>query len=558
MFRRLMALLLISLLLVPAIIAQDTNSWNDSHSLAWEYDFETGYISTTPLFADEQIIVRTSGNSEPAVTAFDTNGKKTWQHLNPSSTSNDMSPLFHVQAGQGECGAWPEMVLVGWTNGLIEALKPSDGEVFWSIQTEVIGWGVTGQFALDGEFVVVPTRQGIGQYCLADGQQQWWTQTGLGWRNGVAVDNTGYFVGDEAGQLWHINRTGAATSHALQLGKIRHPPLLTNAGIILHTQQDSRGTIAVVHSSDGRVLQQFSTGLSPAIPSLRGDYVVTGDSSAIRLLLCTNECEIIDEVPFHTNGEIGWMDNGTILAPSNTPNSAWGLFTFDAYENLTFESLEVGIQGYGTAAPLQYLVGGTTFTAFGNDQSLLRVYSDLDLSESLSNNEFDWGVQGLIFAMFLLIGSSTVSLLNGKFDWFLRTSSLLFLIILLLIIPDLSMQWSQAFDEKFPATAPSEEWNEQWPDTWLGTQIVIFEFDGEEHTAGGFVGHDTVFSLTLTACDELGFELSSESTEIGVYVNSIAGVESNGWEFTVDDSKGIVSADQSIVESTSIIRWYLA
>ncbi|MBT6844328.1 MAG: DUF4430 domain-containing protein, partial [Euryarchaeota archaeon] len=70
--------------------------------------------------------------------------------------------------------------------------------------------------------------------------------------------------------------------------------------------------------------------------------------------------------------------------------------------------------------------------------------------------------------------------------------------------------------------------------------------------------HDTVFSLTLTACDELGFELSSESTEIGVYVNSIAGVESNGWEFTVDDSKGIVSADQSIVESTSIIRWYLA
>jgi len=56
----------------------------------------------------------------------------------------------------------------------------------------------------------------------------------------------------------------------------------------------------------------------------------------------------------------------------------------------------------------------------------------------------------------------------------------------------------------------------------------------------------------------LGFELSSESTEIGVYVNSIAGVESNGWEFTVDGSKGIVSADQSIVESTSIIRWFLA
>ena len=199
-----MALLFISLLLVPTLLAQETtNPWNDSHSLAWEYDFETGYISTSPLFADEQIVVRTSGNSEPAVTAFDTNGNKTWQRLNPASTNNDMSPLLLVQPGEGECGMWPEMILVGWTNGVIEALNPSNGEVLWSIQTEVIGWGVTGQLALDGEFVIVPTRQGIGQYCLADGQQQWWTETGLGWRNGVAVDDTGYFIGDEL-SLIHI------------------------------------------------------------------------------------------------------------------------------------------------------------------------------------------------------------------------------------------------------------------------------------------------------------------------------------------------------------------
>ena len=557
-----MALLFISLLLVPTLLAQETiNPWNDSHSLAWEYDFETGYISTSPLFADEQIVVRTSGNSEPAVTAFDTDGKKTWQRLNANSTNNDMSPLLLVQPGEGECGIWPEMILVGWTDGVIEALNPSNGEVLWSIQTEVIGWGVTGQLALDSEFVIVPTRQGIGQYCLADGQQQWWTETGLGWRNGVAVDDTGYFIGDESGQLWHVNRTGIATSYDLQLGKIRHAPLLTEAGIFLHAQQDSSGLIAIVEPNDGHVLQQFPTGPSPALPSLQGDYVLTGDSSAVRILICSTECEILDEVPFHTNGEIGWYENGLIYAPSNTFDSTWGLFTFDGQENLTVQSLDVGIQGYGTAAPLQYIVGDVLFTAFGNDQGILRVYSEYTTNESLPNNEsppnneFSWTVQGLVFVMYLLLGSSTVSLLNGNKEWFIRMFSLFILILCVLIVPGLSTQWSQAFDEKFPATSSSEEWNEQWPDTWLGTQIVIIEINGEEHVLGGLVGHETVFSLTQAACNEFGFELSSSSTELGVYVDSIDGIEAEGWEFTVDGSKGVVSSDQSKIESTSIVRW---
>ena len=551
-----MALLFVSLLLVPTILAQEHSStWDETHSLSWEYDFQTGYISTTPLFAGERILVRTSGHNEPAVTAFDVSGNKMWQHTNANSTNNDMSPLLHVQAGQGQCGSWPEMVLVGWTSGLVEALDPSNGDVFWSIQTEVIGWGVTGLLALDGEFVMIPTRQGIGQYCLADGQQQWWTETGLGWRNGVAVDETGYFLGDEAGQLWHIDRAGIATSHALQLGKIRHTPLLTDAGIFIHAQADSGSIIATFNPVNGTLSQQISAGRSPAIPSLRGEYVVTGDSSSIRILHCSNECVVVDEVPFHTNGEIGWFDNGQILAPSNIPESNWGLFTFDGHENLTYSPIDVGLNGYGTAAPIQYSVGATTFTVFGNDQAVVRVYSDFEDSEVLSSDDFDWGVQILIFVMFVLLASSSALLLNGKREWFLRTSSLLALIFLVLIIPDLSSQWSKSIDEQFPEKSSSEKWNEQWPDTWLGTQIVIIEFDGEEHSIGGLVGHDDVLSLTQAACEELDFELTVESTEIGWYVDSINGIEGKGWEFLIDGSKGILSADHSNVNSTSIVRW---
>lgn len=551
-----MALLFASLFLVPAILAEAPSTpWEETHSFSWEYNFETGFISTSPLFTGEQLLVRTSGHAEPSVTAFDLSGAKIWEHTNPESTNNDMSPLLHVPAGQGQCGSWPEMVLVGWTSGLVEALNPSDGELLWSTQSEVVGWGVTGELALDGAFVMIPTRQGIGQYCLADGQQQWWTETGLGWRNGVAVDETGYFMGDEAGQLWHINRTGVATSHALQLGKIRHAPLFTDAGILIHAQADSGSTIGIFNSTNATLTQQFPAGFSPAIPVLQGEYIVTGDSSNMRILHCSSVCVVLDEIPFHTNGEIGWFDNGQIFAPSNLPDSNWGFFTFDDENNLTYSSIEVGLHGYGTASPIQFSDGVTTFTAFGNDQAILRVYSNFEENTTLSTSNLDLGAQLLLFGMFVLLGFSSAFLLNGKREWFLRTSSLFALVLVVLLLPDLSSQWSKSFDEQFSEPASPEEWNEQWPDAWLGTQIIIFEIDGEEYSAGGFVGHTDVLSLTQVACEALDFELSGESTELGWYIDSINGIEGKGWEFSVDGSKGIISVDQSMVFSTSIVRW---
>jgi len=551
-----MALLFASLFLVPAILAEAPSTpWEETHSFSWEYNFETGFISTSPLFTGEQLLVRTSGHAEPSVTAFDLSGAKIWEHTNPESTNNDMSPLLHVPAGQGQCGSWPEMVLVGWTSGLVEALNPSDGELLWSTQSEVVGWGVTGELALDGAFVMIPTRQGIGQYCLADGQQQWWTETGLGWRNGVAVDETGYFMGDEAGQLWHINRTGVATSHALQLGKIRHAPLFTDAGILIHAQADSGSTIGIFNSTNATLTQQFPAGFSPAIPVLQGEYIVTGDSSNMRMLHCSSVCVVLDEIPFHTNGEIEWFDNGQIFAPSNLPDSNWGFFTFDDENNLTYSSIEVGLHGYGTASPIQFSDGVTTFTAFGNDQAILRVYSNFEENTTLSTSNLDLGAQLLLFGMFVLLGFSSAFLLNGKREWFLRTSSLFALVLVVLLLPDLSSQWSKSFDEQFSEPASPEEWNEQWPDAWLGTQIIIFEIDGKEYSAGGFVGHTDVLSLTQVACEALDFELSGESTELGWYIDSINGIEGKGWEFSVDGSKGIISVDQSMVFSTSIVRW---
>lgn len=560
--RRFPALLLLSLLLLPLISAQDgKNEWEVNNTFEWEYGFDSGFISTSPLFTGQEILVRTSGNGEPAVTAFDLNGEVLWQRVNNHSTNNDMSPLLHVSAGEGSCGAWPEMVLVGWTDGRIEALQSSNGELFWSAQSEVAGWGVTGEFVLDGEFVVVPTRKGIGQYCLADGEQQWWSQTGLAWRNGVAVGDSGYFLGDESGTLWHVDRMGVTTSYSLELGKIRHAPVFTDAGLIVHAQAAFSSTVAVIDVSDGSVSQQLPAGSSPAKPTLRGSFLATGDSSSVQIFTCKELCKSVAEVPFHTNGELRWLEDDLIIAPSNTPDSNWGMFTFDGFDNLNFTSLDVGIYGYGTAAPLQFVDDGKVFTVFGNDQAILRVFTRAAAEETQLEPphsppaDFDWGVQGLIFIMFLLIGSSTVLFLNGKLEWFFRTSSLFFLIIFLLILPDLSSQWSELFDEQFPVDAVDEHWDEQWPDSWLDTQIVIIEIDGYDHVIGGLTGHDTVYSLTQEACEQLGFELGVEFTELGYYIESINGIEGNGWEYFTDGSKGVVSVDSATLQSSTIVRW---
>lgn len=562
--RRFLALLLLGVLLLPLISAQEkSNEWEENNSFNWEHQFESGFISTSPLFTGEELLVRTSGNSGPAVTAFDLAGEILWQRVNNHSTNNDMSPLVHVSAGQGECGSWPEMVLVGWTDGRIEALLPSSGEVFWSTQSEVAGWGVTSEFALDGEFVIVPTRKGVGQYCLADGEQQWWSQTGLGWRNGVGIGDSGYFLGDESGILWHVNREGEAISYPLGFGKIRHAPLFTDAGLIVHAQASSSSTVIVLDVSDGSVSQQLPAGPSPAKPSLRGPFLVTGDSSSIQIFSCATLCESVAEVPFRTNGELRWLDDELIIAPSNTPDSNWGMFTFDGIDNLTLASLDVGIYGYGTAAPLQFIANEKIFTVFGNDQALLRVFSRTAEEEKQPQYQqqaqppvdFDWGVQGLIFIMFLLIGSSTILFLNGKMEWFFRTASLFSLIMFLLILPDLSSQWSKAFDEQFPVDTVNEQWDEQWPDSWLDTQIVIIEIDGEDQVIGGLTGHDTVFSLTQEACEKLGFGLGFELTELGYYIESINGVEGNGWEYFTDGSKGVVSVDSATIQSSTIVRW---
>ena len=150
---------------------------------------------------------------------------------------------------------------------------------------------------------------------------------------------------------------------------------------------------------------------------------------------------------------------------------------------------------------------------------------------------------------------SAIFFLNGNSEWFLRSTSVLFLLIILLILPELSSQWSKTFDEQFPQESLDEDWNEEWPESWLETQMVTFDIEGQTYTVGGLSGYGDVYSLTEAATGELGFEFTAEKTEIGWYISSINGHGGDGWEYFVDGTKGVVSADKTPVDSPTRVRW---
>ena len=59
-----------------------------------------------------------------------------WRVQNPNSTFQDMAKLEFVKSGAGDCGSWPDMLLVGWSDGLFQALRADNGAIVWQHQTE--------------------------------------------------------------------------------------------------------------------------------------------------------------------------------------------------------------------------------------------------------------------------------------------------------------------------------------------------------------------------------------------------------------------------------------
>lgn len=542
----------------------------------WVKQFGGGYVTTAPIIDNATLFVRTSGmwvgEERPQVFAYQLSGEELWNNTNQNATQHDMSPLKIIEAGQGQCGTWSKQLIVAWSDGLIESLEPLTGIRNWQYQSEVNVWGITGSIAQDDDKLVAPTRSGIVSLCLADGTLIQNATTDLGWRNGVTVSESGYLVGDENGTLWHLTRSGNLTSYPLNIGKIRHPPLQTPAGIIIHGQGQGHSTIALLDSNFS-IINNHTSGSSPAMPILIGDYLVTGDSSELRSFDCSQNCSALSALTFATNGEMAMGLDGQFMVPLNTAQGGWKGFTL--VENGLLEHIrgfQPGFSTYTTAAPAVYSQADTDWLVLANDASRMVVYQR-GLNDSITtidegeNQQTDSGnsqnSSNSQVALLVIFSAFCAALfIAGKPQQGKKFSLLLILVVAVIAVPTLSTHWSGKVDDlsseigdENGVEGVESQWNQSWPEQWQGTQILIIEIDGQQQIIGGYQNYTNVLELTNQAALDLNITISSENSEIGTYITSFNGHQGQGWEFFINGSRGSLSAENVAIEENSIVHW---
>ena len=555
MKRIFVALCLLCCVFFPTSIAQS------EESQFWEIDLNNGYISTKPIIVEDQVIVRTSGfwNGEdrPHVYAFDLQtGQENWRFKNSGSTNHDMSPLLHIEAGSGECGNWSEMIIVGWSDGKVTALDIGDGNLTWSSKTEVVTWGITGEMSQDGDSVVVPTRQGLSRFCLSDGIENLRVDLPqLGWRNGVTVTNDSYLIGNEEGVLNIISKSGNISNITIGEGKIRHAPINTQAGTIVHLQTSNGSGIYL----ENQLLAE--EGYSPAIPlHLNGDIFFSTSDSVIQWN-CATSCEFKGRTAFHANGEITFQitdTNSTIWFPRNTPQGGWGYGT-------PGQELVIHSTNHDTYTTAGVGFGPNGEMAFGNDAGVLMVHvveniqpvtePEPEIEPDLKKAEEGFQVKPIHFAIVGLLVGLVVSYSKENRDMMAKLGVLLLLVIAIMVFPAVSQSWSE---EVADLNETPGDWDNDWPDEWKGTQVVVFELPDGEVAIGGLSGYENVEQLTDSAAAQLGIEVGKETFSIGEMIVSFDGHELDGWEFTIDGDKSQVGISVAEVTEDSVVRWSAA
>ena len=532
-------LLLLLVFLLPFTKAESNYSW--------EHEFENGYITTQPLIVEDSVYVRTSGfwigDERPQVSAFDLfSGDELWTFRSETTLQHDMSPLLFIESGSGTCGTWQNLLIVAWADGKVAALNPSNGVLVWEHQTEVNVLGITGKLGLDEDRVVVPTRQGLSALCLETGEQLLRVEfQEVGWRNGVLISESGYHVGTETGMLYSVNRDGTMTNTSIGDGKIRHAPIETQHGLLIHLQTATGSTLYLNNSVLG------TYGFSPALPLQYEDRIFLATSEEWISLRCDDITCIEDsKSSFHSNGEmsINHLKNGSleIWIPSNTLDGGWGVFNQTSQLRMhttKFDTYTTAAPGFSTAA-----------MALGNDMGILQVTifeGDQPTEKTSSFSLIETLHYALLLSSYLLCCLFFATKNKPRF-W--KALTLFLLLFTLAAVPEVSTKWPTLIEQDTEAT-----WNPEWPEEWRNTQIVIIEIDGTENVIGGLNGYSNVYELTQAASESLGISTEYEDQYLGLYLLSFNGTEGDGWEFTLDGARSNTGIVDTAIDSDSILRW---
>ena len=134
----------------------------------------------------------------------------------------------------------------------------------------------------------------------------------------MTVSQTGYHLGNEEGILNVVSKQGEVSNISIGDGKIRHAPIDTNDGILIHLQTSTGSEIYV----DNELLS--AEGFSPAIPVKEGQMIFLATSSHAISVDCEVNCSIDGRTNYRTNGEIVVNPEGQIWFPNNSPEGAGG------------------------------------------------------------------------------------------------------------------------------------------------------------------------------------------------------------------------------------------
>ena len=552
----------ILLFLLAPISAAESNddTWPSDFTQQWNIDFEAVYVSTRPVIIDESIYVRTSSstidNAVPTIYSLDFSGNQQWEVINPNSTKQDMSPILSVSAGNGECGNWPDMLLIGWSDGLFQALNPTNGNVIWQHNTEFLNWGITGKATLDEDSIIIPTRTGIDKLCL-DGELDFSQKLGLGWRNSPIALNGEYWIGDESGTLWQVSVNQSVNSYSIGEGKIRHQPLIIDDdNLLIHLQLPSESELKLLDTTTGELTTVAKLGPSPAMPETMNQYVITADASYLTLIDCLENCQVINQVPFTSNGEISIIFDEYIVLPHNSQEGGYGVFAIsDEGELYQLDTLNFADDWYGTAGLSGHERNGQKQILVVNDNANLKFLStDYVLTLDSSNADSDWTTIIAMLIALTLISTTSIQLLRERFQSAFKFFILFITILVYFSLGDIISAWADLVEDP-DNSDPDDVWSENWPDEWLGTQVVIFEFKDGLTEVGGYLGQEDVLQLTKHATSEQGIDLEISDTSFGKYVVSIDGKSGDGWEYYVNGQAGTISAEYQSIDSNAVVVW---
>ena len=332
----------------------------------WNTSVDIGYISTTPLVKDGLVIVKGGGDPSTgegaglAAYRADT-GVEIWRALHTASDRGfEIAPLIGIPATAGTnnpCANERDMVVTGWTSGILTAHDFVTGAELWNHSTAAPNWGITGGGFLATTGVIVwPTETGVVQVCAANGtvlhqhhdSELRTYRANLGvWvsmvsdQNGTITTSMGWLQGTESGHLLRYDANAVLIDDIdiVELAnlsgtwRLRSTPVfLIEYGVILHLHSDGASNLVRVQwneSGNTTLLDSIPLGSGTATtpPSYHQLTVFAGIDDAIHFGLVNNSMfEAIRWNATDVVGEIQWIQWNEVVAiclPQNRADGSW-------------------------------------------------------------------------------------------------------------------------------------------------------------------------------------------------------------------------------------------